>query len=197
MRISAQKLPQVITLALGVILVGIGIFIASQNTVNLVQSSVSFASEPVEVQGFNETEVTAEPRRILIPEIGIDLDVEVSEIVNGYWEVHEDKAGWGMGSGVPSEIGNQVIFAHARKGLFGSLDEIKVNSKVYVLSEKTVENEGGTNFWNEYEVTEIKEVYPNQTEVIKPVEDKEILTLYTCSGFNDNKRLIVIAEPVE
>ena len=186
MRISAQKLPQVITLALGVILVGIGIFIASQNTVNLVQSSVSFASEPVEVQGFNETEVTAEPRRILIPEIGIDLDVEVSEIVNGYWEVHEDKAGWGMGSGVPSEIGNQVIFAHARKGLFGSLDEIKVNSKVYVLSEKTVENEGGTNFWNEYEVTEIKEVYPNQTEVIKPVEDKEILTLYTCSGFNDN-----------
>ena len=46
-----------------------------------------------------------------------------------------------------------------------------------------------------YEIKEIKEVFPNQTEVVAPTED-ETLTLYTCSGFDDARRLIIIAKRV-
>jgi len=55
--------------------------------------------------------------------------------------------------------------------------------KIYVLTK---------NEWFSYEVSDVKEVLPNQTEVIKPTDD-ERLTLYTCSGFADTKRLIVTA----
>jgi sortase (surface protein transpeptidase) len=37
-------------------------------------------------------------------------------------------------------------------------------------------------------------VYPNQTEVLQTTK-KEVLTLYTCTGFTDEKRLIVTAIP--
>ena len=49
--------------------------------------------------------------------------------------------------------------------------------------------------WYTYEVTEIKEVLPNETEVIAETEDERI-TLYTCSGFNDSKRIIVIGKRI-
>ena len=52
-----------------------------------------------------------------------------------------------------------------------------------------------TSSWYSYEVVDIKEVYPNQTEVIEETDD-ETLTLYTCSGFADSKRLIVVAKRV-
>lgn len=146
----------------------------------------TFASEPVEVRGFTTERnfYRSEPRRIMMPDLSIDLEVKRAEIIDGYWEVFEDKAAWGVDSGYPGENGNQVIFAHAKEGLFLPLKEISGGMSIYVLTDGT---------WYSYKVVDIKEVFPNQTEVIAPTED-ETLTLYTCSGFNDAKRLIVTAK---
>lgn len=151
-------------------------------------SDYTFAQEPVEVVGFKDIVIAEgeKPERLIIPSLSVDLPVEEARVINGYWEVFEDKAGWGLGSGLPGNSGNQVIFAHARPGLFLPLKKIKEGMKVYVLT-------GGG--WFEYEVREIREVYPNQTQVIKPTQE-ERLTLYTCSGFADSKRLIVVAKRV-
>lgn len=176
-------------LALGVALFVVGLILLSksQEMVN-VESSTSFANEPVIVQGFNEGDYQSHPtpNRIIIPILGIDLEVERAKIVNGYWEVFEKRAGWGEGSGFPGQPGNQVIFAHAREGLFLPLQSIKVGDKIYILTDSE---------WFGYKVIEKKEVSPNQTEVIAPTEN-EVLTLYTCSGYKDTKRLIVVAEPI-
>lgn len=145
----------------------------------------SFALEPISFSGFNKQE-GALPERVLIPGVGIDLPVSEAKIVNGYWEVFEDKAAWGEDSGLPGTTGNQVIFAHAREGLFLPLKDVKEGQKVYVFTDEN---------WYSYEVREIKEVYPNQKEVIEPTDD-ETLTLYTCSGFNDSKRLIIVSKRV-
>ncbi len=174
-------------LALGIalILVGTILFLGRNNSEILVSST--FESEPVEVKGFGSSQGKYEegdlPKRVLIPELSIDLAVNRAKVIRGYWEVFSNSAGWGEGSGIPGETGNQVIFAHAREGLFLPLQSIELNMKVYVLTEDK---------WYEYEVTEIKEVSPSQVEVIAPTE-VETLTLYTCSGFFDNKRLIVVA----
>lgn len=148
----------------------------------------SFKDEPVEVVGFEpqESEEVKVPTRILIPDLSIDLSVKKAEIIEGYWEVFEDSAAWGDGSGLPGEVGNQVIFAHARKGLFLPLREVEEGMKVYTFTDSD---------WYTYEVTEIKEVLPNETEVIAETEDERI-TLYTCSGFNDSKRIIVIGKRI-
>lgn len=45
-----------------------------------------------------------------------------------------------------------------------------------------------------YEIEEILEVDPGQTEFLQPT-DEETLTLYTCSGFMDRQRFIVQAKP--
>ncbi len=179
-------------LALGLSLVVLGailVFGKTQTTDEVVLPSYTFADEPIEVKGFGESgDVEGEgviAERITIPDVSIDIPVSRSRIVNGYWEVFEDRAGWGEGSGYPGEPGNQVIFAHVREGLFLPLKEVEVGMQVYILTE---------NEWYDYEIHEIQEVTPNQIEVIAPTED-ETLTLYTCSGYDDSKRLIVSAKP--
>lgn len=123
------------------------------------------------------------PVRILIPGSDIDLPVAPSKIVNGYWELSETTASYGLGSGTPGTGSNTVIFAHAREGLFYNLKSVKKGDTIYVFTK---------NKWYRYKTVKITAVYPDQTEVIKPTKN-ETLTLYTCSGFNDEKRLIVTA----
>lgn len=147
--------------------------------------SSSFSQEPVEIVKFELTDIPEEekPKRILIPRLKIDLEVKESEVISGYWKVFEDTAGWGVGTSAPGYLGNQVIFAHAREGLFGKLDEIMLGDNIYVFNKSN---------WFLYKVSEIKEVYPGETEVIEQTKD-ERLTLYSCSGFRDEKRLVIIA----
>lgn len=161
------------------------IYIDSGNQIS--ELSTSFSQEPVKVdKGLLKTDKKkgSPPSRVVIPSIQVDLTVEQSKIVRGYWEVFADKAGFGEGSSYPGEAGNQVIFAHARNKLFGDLPKVNIDDSVYILTD-----EG----WYKYQVVEKKEVTPDQTEVIAATED-ETLTLYTCSGFADSKRLIVVAK---
>ncbi len=125
------------------------------------------------------------PVRILIPKVDIDLKVVDAPIVDGYWQLSDDTASYGLGSGHPGTKSNTVIFAHAREGLFYNLKDVKLGDIVYVFTR---------NNWYRYKVSKVDAVYPNQTEVIKPTKT-DVLTLYTCTGFYDEKRLIVTAVP--
>lgn len=188
--------PQIKKISLGFLLLVLGIFLVSTRFGPHTESGLhTFAEEPIKVQSFSRPESYARiPTRVLIPTLSIDLEVRESNEVNGYWEVFEDKAGWGEGSGVPGEIGNQVVFAHARENLFKPLVNAKIGNDIYILAQENSDLEN-KNTWFRYKIEEIKEVYPNQTEVIAPSDD-ERLTLYTCSGFGDKKRLIILAKRI-
>jgi LPXTG-site transpeptidase (sortase) family protein len=134
---------------------------------------------------YSSKNIANDPIRILIPKADIDLKVIDAPIVNGYWQLSENTASYGLGSGTPGTKSNTVIFAHARQGLFYNLKDVKLNDIVYIFTK---------NQWYRYRVNKIIAVYPNQTEVIKPTKS-EVLTLYTCTGFYDEKRLIVTAVP--
>lgn len=107
-------------------------------------------------------------------------------VVSGYWETSETTASHGVGSAGPGQKGNMVIFAHARPGLFLPLKEIQKQAAVYVFTDSS---------WYAYRVTDIREVAPQDVTVIGPTPD-ETLTLFTCTGFLDSKRLVVIAKAV-
>lgn len=124
------------------------------------------------------------PQRILIPKSEIDLEVAAAKVKNGKWEVFEDKAGFGIGSALPGTMGNTVIFAHARKGQFLNLKNVKLGDEILIFTKEA---------WYSYKISEIKEVGPRDTSVISSTND-ETLTLFTCSGFADSKRLIVVAK---
>lgn len=125
------------------------------------------------------------PLRVVIPSLSIDLSVRESKIVNGFWEVSETTASHGLGSAYPGQNGNIVVFAHARERLFLPLRNIKNDATVYILTSDS---------WHRYRVTATKLVAPADVTVIAPTEE-ETLTLFTCSGFMDSKRLIVTAKP--
>jgi len=134
---------------------------------------------------YSSKTIANNPIRILIPKADIDLKIINAQIVDGYWELSDNTASYGLGSGHPGEKNNTVIFAHARQGLFYNLKDVKVNDIIYVFTKEK---------WYRYKVAKIDAVYPNQTDVIMPTKN-EVLTLYTCTGFYDEKRLIVTAIP--
>ncbi len=142
-------------------------------------------NNPIKINSslFASQETQDNPVRILIPKVSIDLRVINAKIVNGYWELSDNTASYGLGSGHPGQKGNTVIFAHARQGLFYNLKDVQKNDIIYVFTKKN---------WFRYKVNKITAVYPNQTQVIEPTKNRT-LTLYTCTGFYDEKRLIVSA----
>lgn len=134
-----------------------------------------------------QTDSINKPIRILISKLSIDLPITPSGIKDGLWEISETNASWGEGTAGAGEMGNLVIFAHAREGLFGNLINIKQKDQILIFTK---------NEWFTYEVADIKTVDPNQTEYINPTTDAT-LTLYTCTGFFDTKRLLVIAKLIK
>lgn len=193
---AGLKLSRFLLLISGVIFVFVGIKLSRdsrnaspQNNIIIAGEVTSFSQEPIKVdkkllQENDKQKDKLPPVRIIIPSVNIDLSVKEAKIVNGYWEVFPDRAGFGLGSTYPGEIGNQVIFAHARQGLFLPLKKVKIKDKIIVASKTKLFT---------YLVTAIKEVNPNNTDIIGLTNEKT-LTLYTCTGFSDSKRLIVIAK---
>ncbi len=147
------------------------------------ESHIKNVNGPIKIEAnlLQKKETTQEPLRIVIPTLSIDLPVVEAKVVNGFWELSETSASHGIGSANPGELGNTVIFAHAREGLFLPLRSIKNNDNVYVLSK---------DHWYRYRVVQTQLVDPDHIQVIAQTKD-ETLTLFACSGFLDSKRLIV------
>lgn len=152
----------------------------------VASSSADLGPIQIDPSLLNLKEPSQLPDRVVVPALNIDLSIIEAKVVNGYWELSETTASHGVGSANPGEKGNIVIFAHAREGLFLPLRNIKVGNTIYILTKDR---------WYKYSVSETKEVAPNEIQVIAPTPD-ETLTLYTCSGFLDSKRLIVTAKPL-
>lgn len=126
------------------------------------------------------------PIAIRISFLNLSLPVVETTIVNGVWEIPEKSAGHlNTSSGIGS--GNMVVYAHNKNSLFGPIRWIKTESVIEIVGhdEKTYR----------YQVVEIKEVGPDKIEYVLP-KNEEVLTLYTCSGIFDSKRLVVVAKRI-
>jgi LPXTG-site transpeptidase (sortase) family protein len=155
-----------------------------KNPTQVHAQNIKIKDEPIEVEKLSPTSLGEPPSRIIIPRLNINLPVFHAKIIDGVWETTLEGASHGEGTANPGQSGNTVIFAHARVGLFLPLRYIQNQDQIYILTK---------NNWYPYQVKEIKRVFPNELEVISPTQD-ETLTLYTCDGFADRHRLIVIAK---
>ena len=153
-------------------------------------ASVSAQKGPIKIDpdfSYKEGELIKEsPKKTVIPSLQIDIPVIDAEIIDGYWETASNSASFGLGSAYPEDVGNTVIFAHAKEGLFGNLRNVKAGDNIYILTDSD---------WYPYQVEEVKTVLPDQVEVVSPTGDRR-LTLYTCTGYQDFYRLVVVAKPV-
>ncbi|MFN8638381.1 MAG: sortase [Dehalococcoidia bacterium] len=131
--------------------------------------------------------------RVRVSSAGIDAEVRSVGLVFRDGRLQYDTptvgAGHYSGSANPGTAGNVVIAGHVSlrggTGVFGALPSVPVGSTVEVSS-------GGQTY--RYEVTEVRLVAPEATEVMEPTQDAT-LTLITCSSDNAHaKRVVVVGK---
>lgn len=126
------------------------------------------------------------PTRIIIPSIGRSLPVESSPLVYNTWEVSLEGASYGESTAIPGTGGNTVIFAHALPTFFGLLPNVRQGDLIHVFTDKD---------WFVYKAQEILVVDPEEKGVLFDNEREE-LTLYTCTGEEYLRRFVVKATGV-
>ena len=124
------------------------------------------------------------PTQITFPKLNKSIVVSASIIDNGVWGLSDDKASWLATSAVPGE-GNVIIYAHNRPGLFGNLGALQIGDEIILTQNNKLIT---------YKVRKTLAIKPNQVEAILSPNNQ--LTLYTCDGTFDQKRLVVYADPV-
>jgi LPXTG-site transpeptidase (sortase) family protein len=124
------------------------------------------------------------PTRITIKELGINLPIIPAEIRNNQWDVTADGASYLTSSHLPGTDGNSIIYAHNWASLFGNLVNAKQGDVVEIaFADKSVKK---------FVIESTATVSPNESKFLAPSQDKRI-TLYTCTGWLDSKRFIVVA----
>lgn len=123
------------------------------------------------------------PSSISIPAVDINLTVAAATIVGDNWTLYDDKASWLTTSKTPGN-GNVILFAHNKDHLFGRVRQIQIGQEIVVgQGEKKIT----------YVVSQKRQVTPKDIDAVLSNDNQ--LTLYTCDGSFDQKRLIVIALP--
>lgn len=124
------------------------------------------------------------PTRVVIDQVGIDLDLEGSLENQGTWNISENGANFAINTAVPNGIsGNTAIFGHDRPHLFRNIHHLNPGDQVKVL---TVDAE------YTYKVTGSKVVQPTDISVMDQTE-QPTLTLITCDGWLSQERYVVTA----
>lgn len=127
---------------------------------------------------------TAPPTKITIPAINLDLPVAPGVIVENKWTLFLDKISWLSTSSRIGE-GNTILYGHNRVGLFEGLKKLNIGDEIMVTQDSKI---------YKFKVSQQRKVLPTDVEAI--LSSKNQLTLYTCDGSFDQRRLIVVAMPL-
>ena len=119
------------------------------------------------------------PIRLTIQSVGIDIPVKEDENYQ-----NSDSQAIFVNTSQALGTGNSVIYAHNWQNLFGKLNKVKMgdNIIVYLANGRQVA----------YRASQMHTVSPQTLSILKSTADSR-LTLFTCTGFLDKDRLVVVA----
>jgi LPXTG-site transpeptidase (sortase) family protein len=126
------------------------------------------------------------PTHIDIPKVSISLPIEETVITNHVWGIAPDAVSHLSASVNPGETGPIILYAHNTNDRFGPIRWLSLGDTVLIT------NKDGKEFT--YRVTETVRTDPNELSVFFK-RKSETLYLFTCDGFADLQRYIIIAEP--
>lgn len=126
------------------------------------------------------------PTFISIPSVSIGLPVSQTSIINGIWEIDKNGVSHLSSSAYPGDNKGVIMYAHNTHDRFEKLHLVNIGDQIAVTTRDSK--------LYKYKVSSILVVSPNEVDVL--MTDSESLILYTCTGFADLKRLVVIAERI-
>lgn len=151
-----------------------------------VPAKLSFTNTQL-VQNTTTTQNTSKlPVRLQISALDIDVAVQAMSFADSHWSAPSQGIVYLLDTPLPGQMGNSVLYGHNWNSLLGNLNKAKVGQTITIqFSDKSVQN---------FTIQSIRVVSSNQAEVLDQSKDQR-LTLYTCTGFWDQKRLVVVAKP--
>lgn len=179
------SLPEIFYPAI-LIFLGIAIvFWASFKSAFLPSKSISHKTSDLSYS--NTVRSQAKPAKLYVPRLSRILYIADGEVVDNRWTISQTGVSYLTGSAIPGSIGNSVLYGHNRKDILGGLPKVSNSDLIYVVMENGE--------FAKYEVFETKEIKPTQVEILVSTSDTR-LTIYTCSGFLDQARFVVVARLV-
>ena len=123
---------------------------------------------------------------LAVPSLNIDLPVIPASMSGKTWETTKNGVSWLSTSPIPGEIGNSIIYGHDWPNILGRLTNVKTGQEIIVrlASGKT----------RKFVVQYTAVVPSTQDDVLRSTSDRR-LTIYTCTGFWDEKRFVAVAFP--
>lgn len=130
----------------------------------------------------SQTEVM--PTSIEIEDLALALPIVGNELTGKIWPISDRGVVYLTNTPIPGEPGNSVLYGHNWPNILGRLTKVKPGATIDV---------GFSNGMRKrFIVAYTQEVTPDQTHILAPTDDSRI-TLYTCTGFFDQKRFVVTA----
>lgn len=142
----------------------------------------TYKHETVSVEKSQEKQST--PTYIKIEDLQISLPIVPAKVENDIWETTNTGASYLVSSPIPGNKGNSIIYGHNWANLFGNLTK--------AIPGQVVEIGYADGSKKRFIIEYTSVVAPVEASILESSNDKRI-TLYTCTGFFDSKRFVVVA----
>lgn len=127
------------------------------------------------------------PSWISIPAVDLELPI-VEEGISGHsWGVSDNGISHLDISARPGEVGPIILYGHNTNDRFGPIRWLTVGKEITITNKQ--------NRSRQYRITKTLSVSPSEVSVLVS-QQGETLILYTCDGFADLQRFVVIAKPI-
>jgi len=133
------------------------------------------------------TQEAPKPAKIYIPKLKRTLEISDGFIKDNRWTISKTGVSYLTTSGKIGELGNVVLYGHNTQEVLGGLWKVQVGDIV-----ELTDSDGNI---HKFGIFDRKEVKPNTVEILESTKDPS-LTIYTCSGFLDTARFVVVGKKV-
>ena len=131
---------------------------------------------------------TSLPVRIHIQAVDIDLPIYETVISNNTWQIADNGISHLAVSARPGENGTIIIYGHNTNDRFGPIRWLNLGDTINIT---TADKKLFV-----YKISNIQTVDPTNTYILTSQKGSTLI-LYTCTGFADLKRYVIIAKPTK
>jgi LPXTG-site transpeptidase (sortase) family protein len=126
----------------------------------------------------------SDPSVLEIPSLHIKLPIVKATLLENHWQYTSTGVSYLTSTAIPGMPGNSVIYGHNWPNLLGRLSQIKTGAVILIYFQNGSQKK--------FTVSESSIVPASQTDILNSTADSR-LTIFTCAGFLDSKRFVVVA----
>lgn len=171
---------EITLIALGIVFIAIGVFSLMKHK----SSSLPLERASAIEESFSESPSPSYPSWINIKKSNITAQVAAGGYKDGKWILDSDYVLYLPTSARLGQGGNTILYAHSREKLFGNLKKTSIGDQVIL-------GDANGKMYS-YKIYSVEYIKPYEIEKIN-TGAKDTVTLFTCDGWFDEKRLVVKA----